>query len=209
MLLLLLPVILSTWVYAEGHDPVTQCEWIQDGGFELGHPNPQWTETTDGLQVLTPSVLFAHSGTWLATFGGQAFQPLNQSLQQTLTLPLGRLELSYYLEIPENSTDETDLLRIVVDGIELKRYTTAEGPLFRNYSLVSLDLSRFGDGNQHTLRFECHVSGEPVTTFRVDDVTIQSCLSPAPVDLFLFSRYWREPQYGVEDLIETITGMKD
>jgi hypothetical protein len=205
------------------------CEGLLDGGFELGRPNPDWSEVTDGLFVITHSALSARSGEWLASFGGNLFEPLTQSLEQTCSFPSGGgAALFYYLRIPEASTDEADFLRVTVDGNQLAQYGVHDATDFSTYTKTILDLSDYADGGMHTIRFECSVSGAPVTSFRIDDVSLNICAEPfptstptetftasptptptstsgpPPVSLFEYSTKWTNKGFAVTDLIELL-----
>jgi hypothetical protein len=201
-----------------------ECEGILDGGFEAGRPNPHWTETSStSQQVLSSDSLRAHGGIWFASFGGSFLEPLDQSLEQTVTLPIGGAALCYYLRIPEASTDEADFLSVVIDSSEIARYTIHSGTS-ASYAKVTHNLSAFADGGIHTIRFISHVTGAPITSFRIDDVSVNLCIqqeptstpthSPTPTEtetpggasLFEYSVRWTDEHWGVMDLIEYLEG---
>ncbi|MCG3198200.1 MAG: hypothetical protein HUU16_13585 [Candidatus Omnitrophica bacterium] len=155
-----------------------ECEGLQDGGFEQGRPNPFWAEESTGFGVISSSSFFARSGQFYAAFGGSFEDPLTQALTQTVTIPVGGAELQYYLRIPETSTSTADFLRVLVDQVQIAHYTRAASPSFATYTLVEQDISEFADGGMHTIRFESFVGGEPLTTFLVDDVSLDLCAAP-------------------------------
>lgn len=180
------------------------CEVVQDGGFETGRPNATWQEVTTGLAVINIDSLHARTGSWLAVFGGQLFQLLEQSLEQPVLIPPGRAELSYCLRIPESSTDELDRLAVRLDDVVLAEYTTADQPVFAQYVRVVHNLSDWTDGMTHLLRFESSVTGTPVTTFYLDDVSMNLCPSPAPPDLFRFAARWMGAGWTGHDLVNLL-----
>lgn len=183
------------------------CEGIENGGFESG--NTSWVITSSGSPVVSQSSLFSRTGSWFAWFGGQLFEPLMQSIEQTITIPLGRAELSYYLRIPENSTDEADFLAVSIDDNELVYFTVEDATAFRTgYRKITHNLIDFADGTSHTIRFESFVSGTPVTSFRVDDISLNLCPAPKGEELFLFTDRWRETGYGTEELIGLLEELK-
>jgi len=161
-----------------------QCEGIMDGGFEMGGGGDPWTETTDGLNVIVQDQFSARTDNFLASFGSSFGGPQAQSLAQSVTIPMVTetgVAICYFLRIPEASTDTSDFLRVSVDELELARYTIEDLPTFMaGYRKVTHDITSFADGQEHTIRFECTVSGAPITTFRVDDVSINLCAEPPP-----------------------------
>lgn len=159
--------------------------------------------------MISESSLYARSGSWFAWFGGQLFEPLTQSLRQTVTIPSGRAELSYYLRIPEASTDEADFLRVSVDDIEVAFYSIEDATTYFNYQQVTHNLTGFADGASHTIRFDCYISGAPVTSFRVDDVSLNLCPAPATEDLFIFTNHWHDTGYGINELIDLFAELKE
>ncbi len=163
----------------KGETPA-ECEGLEDGGFEQGRPNPFWAEESTGFGVISSSSFFARTGQFYAAFGGSFEDPLTQALTQTVNIPVGGAELQYYLRIPETSTSTTDFLRVLVDQVQIAHYTRAASPSFATYTLAEHDISEFADGGTHAVRFECFVGGAPLTTFLIDDVSIDLCASPAP-----------------------------
>jgi len=156
-----------------------QCEGILDSGFELGGGGGAWTETTDGLNVIVQDQFSARTDNFLASFGSSFGGPQTQSLAQSVTIPMVTetgVAICYFLRIPEASTDTSDFLSVSVDEIELAQYTILDLPTFMaRYRKVTHDITSFADGQEHTIRFECEVSGAPITTFRVDDVSFNLC----------------------------------
>ena len=201
----LLVILMLGWVQIPARGQV--CEGIENGGFESGKTT--WIETSTGLPVISQSSLYARTGTWFAWFGGQLFEPLMQSIEQTITIHQGRAELSYYLRIPEASTDEADFLAVSVDETELTYFTIADATaLSGGYRKFTHNLIEFADGAPHTIRFESFVSGEPVTSFRVDDISLNLCPVPKRDELFLYSSRWKATGYGTEELIGLLDALK-
>ncbi len=183
------------------------CEGLVNGGFESGHSS--WIETSSGLSVINQSTLYSRTGTWFAWFGGQPFEPLTQSLEQTIIISSGRAELSYYLRIPEASTDELDFLLVSVDETEVAYYSIEDSTPFKNsYQRVTHNLIDFADGASHIIRFESFVSGAPVTSFRVDDISLNLCPAPRREELFLYTSRWREIGYGIQELFWLLEELK-
>lgn len=201
-------VLLAAWLPVAGSAEPDKaffpppCDVLVDGGFEFGRPSPTWIEDSDGLNVLTQSSTFARTGEWLAVFGGQLFSPLTQSLEQSVSIPAGRAVLSYYLRIPEASTEEADFLRVKVDDQVLAQYTVADATDFTQYRRVSHDISLFADENIHAIRLEGFVSGSPITSFRVEDVSINICA--VDHNLFLYSIHWLSDNHSPQDLIDYV-----
>jgi hypothetical protein len=202
---LLLFLILEQFTFSAWGDV---CEGLKNGGFESG--SNEWVVTSSGSPVISQSALSARTGTWFAWFGGQLFVPLMQTIEQTVTIPEGRAELSYYLRIPEASTDEADFLAVSVDDTELTYFTVADATAFNSgYQKITHNLIDFADGAPHIIRFECWVSGAPVTSFRVDDISLNLCPAPKREELFLYANRWRGTGYGIVALNGFLKELKE
>ncbi len=157
---------------------------VVDGGFEVGTPNPAWTQfsTNFGTPVCGPGCgAFARTGNWWVWFGGIASTLEVGSVQQSVTIPSGIATLVFYLSIPASSGNGTDFVRALVDGTPV--FTALEGnPAYTSgYARVAVDVSGFANGGLHLLRFESTSSGTGPGTFSsffVDDVFMDACTTP-------------------------------
>ena len=152
----------------------------QDGGFELGSPNPVWDESSTNFG--TPLCTVAgcgtgtgtgpRSGTWWAWFGGINALEVG-SVHQDVVIGSGAATLTFWLEVPTTKNSPNDFLAVSIDETEVFRVTGDAAAAYADYAQVTLDVSAFADGGTHTLKFDSTVtSGETTTNFFVDDVSL-------------------------------------
>lgn len=164
----------------EAFDVAGGDELVQDGGFEAGSPNPSWSEgsTNFGSPLCTAAGCGVgggtgpHSGSWWVWFGGTTSAE-DGFVEQEVTIPSGSAELSFWLEIPTANIPGS--MSVLMDGEELISFNETDQAVFDTYQLVVLDVSAYGDGGTHTLRFEAsNAAGADVINFFVDDVSLIS-----------------------------------
>lgn len=167
----------------------TGIETIIDGGFEAGTPNPNWNEASTNFGTPLCDVgtcglgggTGPFAGTFWTWFGGISL-PETASVDQTVTIPDGTAELSFWLEVPVCDGASTDFVRGEIDGTVVFEHTCADG-LIAPYERQSVDVSAFADGASHTLNFNSSVDGSATTNFFVDDVSLCAVAGPVvPVD---------------------------
>jgi hypothetical protein len=164
-----------------------QTELINDGGFEIGIPNPQWNEfsTNFGTPLCTAGMCGygtgtgPHAGGIWAWFGGTSVVEIG-SIDQTIVIPpWGVTTLSFWVENHVSSGSGNDYLQVQIDDVPV--LTILEGnPAYYYYSKVSLDISSYADGNAHKIEFYSVCYGTGITNFFVDDVSV---LAPPPVPI--------------------------
>jgi hypothetical protein len=94
-------------------------------------------------------------------------------LEQSVTIPDGAINLTFFLDIPASSGNAADFLNVRIDGNLV--FSVLEGdPAYTpaGWEQVSVSLAGFNDGNSHLLRFESTTFGNDVTNFFVDDIEI-------------------------------------
>lgn len=157
-------------------------EVLSDNSFELGTPNPVWTESSTNFGTPLCSIAACGTGTgtgprtgdWWAWFGGIGTVEVGEISQQVV-IPLGTSALlTFYLEAIVCSSP-SDFLEVKIDGNQVYRIdgsSTLCGNL--GYSLVSIPIDSYADGGNHTLVFysEAGAAGSG-TNFFVDDVSIE------------------------------------
>jgi hypothetical protein len=95
-------------------------------------------------------------------------------LTQTFTIPVGALAIDFYLWMVPQDGNLT--LSVKLDGTELFVATQDDAPNYAAYTLVSINVSGFADGNSHVLRFDYSdafnfLSDGP--NLHLDDVTLR------------------------------------
>lgn len=164
----------------------TGTEQVVDGGFEGGTPNASWTEasTNFGTPICdvagcgTGSGTGPFAGTFWTWFGGIG-APETGSVEQTVTIPPGSAELSFWLEVPVcASLTASDFMRVEIDGTEVFEYNCSQDVL-APYAQQFVDVSAFADGSIRTLTFTSTITGSPgASNFFVDDVSLCAVAGP-------------------------------
>ncbi|HNS03001.1 MAG TPA: S8 family serine peptidase, partial [Anaerolineae bacterium] len=164
---------------------------VQDGSFEVGTPNPYWTEASLNFGTPLCDVPSCGTGTgtgpltgdWWAWFGGIAAYEAG-SVSQSVTIPSGGpATLSFWVEQYVCSGAAADYLEVNMDGTQLWTTTAADpacGTL--GYRQVTLDVSAYADGGAHTLEFNSEIFGSGNTNFFVDDVMLDAQSGPVVCD---------------------------
>lgn len=148
---------------------------VADAGFELGSPNPHWSESSThfGSPICNASCgLSAHSGNNYAWFGGVADALEVATLEQEVMISAENSILTFYLLIGSNAGRGE--LTVWLDDTELETFTAADAGGYATYTAVTLPVSQFADGNTHTLRFYGITYLGGTTNFLIDDVTFTS-----------------------------------
>lgn len=154
--------------------------YLTDGGFELSaehiEANPIWNESSDNFG--TPIYICGefceiepYSGNNYVWFGGIDGQE-QAAVDQYLIIPSSANELTFWLRISEASGTGKDLMQVSIDNQEIFRVTDAEREHYLDYTLVTLDVSAYADDQVHNLRFHSQVFGSGITSFFIDEVTL-------------------------------------
>jgi len=158
---------------------------VQDGGFEAGTVPTYWTQasTTHGTPICGPGCggVGPHNGSWWTWLGGAGSNEEYSSIQQSGIITTGPKALRFYVWWSSSvaaPSDPTATFDVKMDGNTLFSLTPSTASAYSTaYTLVSLDISAYADGNNHTLRFQSHnalVFGGPGggTNINVDDISI-------------------------------------
>lgn len=158
---------------------------IQDGSFELDSPNPFWSEVSVfGFVICNPDtcsdgINYAHTGIAWAWFGGTTVSDFAQ-VSQVITFTDKQAVLSFWLTIPEarRTNPAQDFLMVTMDNDFLLFVGADEAANYSNYTKIRLDVSRYADGEPHTLAFSAAINGgttiNDITSFFVDDVGLET-----------------------------------
>ncbi|MFI5219381.1 MAG: PKD domain-containing protein [Bacteroidia bacterium] len=166
---------------------VSGCtEGVVDGGMEAGSPSAAWTEASTNFG--TPLCTVAgcgvgggsgpHTGTWWSWFGGIAlFEEGEQS--QSVTIPTNNTaNLYFWLEVPVACDGPTDFMKVAMDADTVFAVdgTSALCGVV-GYTLQTVNLDVYADGNPHTLDFfsRIYAVNGTGTNFFVDDISIIIC----------------------------------
>lgn len=157
----------------------TLTDVVNDGGFEMGAGSGAWNEFS--LNFGTPLCdancgtgggTGPHTGNWWCWFGGTSAAEMG-SVDQSVIIPAGSANLSFYLEIPVGEIP--GFMKVVIDSDTLLTVTEADTHTYATYSQVSLDVSAYADGGTHNLKFfsMTTASAGPVTNFFIDDISLE------------------------------------
>ncbi|HWT16152.1 MAG TPA: DUF11 domain-containing protein [Patescibacteria group bacterium] len=157
---------------------------VLDPSFEVGTPSTDWTEAeaTFGTPICDAGGCGVGGGTGPRTgsfwvwFGGLAAGPTTGSMTQSLVIPAGTTNLTFWLETPVCNTANgaNDFVRLTIDGNTLWQ-TDANSATCNTvgYAQVSVDVSAFANDASHTLQFDSATAGNgAVTNFFIDDVEL-------------------------------------
>jgi hypothetical protein len=161
------------------------AEQVLDGGFEAAAPagdSPNWTEADSlfGTPLCDANcgVDGARTGDWWAWFGGSSSGGHTGSLAQSVTIPAGTTALSYWLYFDGGTAPFDATLTVKMDGTTVKTHTEVAAQ-DADYSRQLVNIGAFADGNAHTLSFSYLNGAVGLTSFFVDDVSIDTTLLPA------------------------------
>lgn len=113
------------------------------------------------------------TGSFWAWFGGAGASAEVGTIQQTVVIPAGAItNLNFYLWIGSVTTPFDASMKVMVDGITQATYTepaVAES----GYTLRTINLNSFADGNPHIIKFEySQTAASGNANFNVDDVSL-------------------------------------
>lgn len=154
---------------------------VQDGGFEAGFVPTYWAQTSTnfGTPVCDASCggVGPRTGTFWGWFGGAGTAAEAGSLQQVGGIATGPARLNFYLwwsSSVSTPPDPSAFFNVKIDGNTIFSLTPATaGPYSTAYTLASVDIAAYADGNTHTLRFESsNAASSGATNIHLDDISI-------------------------------------
>ena len=154
---------------------------VQDGGFEAGFVNTYWAQTSTnfGTPVCDASCggVGPHAGSYWAWFGGAGTAAEAASVEQVGLIATGPKNLNFYLWWSSSLATPPDpgaTFTVKMDGTPIFSVTLATAPPYNTgWTLVTVDISAYADGNGHTLRFEAsNAAASGSTNIHLDDVSI-------------------------------------
>ena len=162
---------------------LAQTELVTDGGFETGPGGTAWTQSSTNFGTPVCDLIACGAGTgtgplngsYWAWFGGFPGGVETGKVSQSFVIPSGGTALlTFWLEMSRCDSPQ-DLIEVKIDGNVV---FSADGisPLcgITGYSLRSVNISAYADGNSHTLEFTSTTfsANGDVSNFFVDDVSV-------------------------------------
>jgi len=161
---------------------------LGDAGFEAGSPSTDWMESsaTFGSPLCDAGCTEDPGagpldGEWYAWFGGVDGAE-QASLSQPFTIDGDEATLSLQLAINAASGTGQDTFEVFVDDTLVFAVDDSDRADYPDYTPVSIDLSAWADGAEHTLAIEAEVLGGGITSFFVDSLELVACSEPATED---------------------------
>lgn len=164
--------------------PAGECtdNLVLDPGFEAGSPSAVWTEASDvfgtpvcDLGCTDEEGAVPYAGEWWAWFGGVEDEPENASVSQSITIDPEMSYLSFWFQIRSAAGTGDDVFTATLDGDTVFMVTDLEMPDYDEYQRIDLDVSEWADGGTYELRFVSSHTGNGLTSFFLDEVSLVSC----------------------------------
>lgn len=164
-------------------DQVCPPNRVEDPGFEGGSPNAYWEEESflyDNVicdeSCIENGGVEPRTGSFMVWFGGFA-EPEIGRVRQALDLPQGHARVRFWLGIdtgPLRNGD--DLLEVQLGDTVIFSVTEAETDDYPLYTEID-KLLPVGAGT-NVLSFEALLTGNHLTSFFIDDVSVTVCADP-------------------------------
>lgn len=154
---------------------------VQDGSFEAGLVPTYWAQTSTNYDSPLCNVscgdVGPRTGIYWAWFGAAGMAAEAASLEQAGTITAGPKVLNFYVWWSSSVVTPPDpaaLFNVKIDGNTIFALTPATAAAYSTgYTLATVDISAYADGNIHTLRFEYNnAAAEASTDVHLDDISI-------------------------------------
>lgn len=153
--------------------------FLQDGGFESGMQNPYWTDISKQWEsniYQQDEVTQALAGDWFVWFSGIEGLTENASLAQTAVFPSqGEAVLKFWLMMFSDPTGilESGTLNVKIDNETVFTSSEKDADIYPDWKEIAVDVSKFADGESHTLTFGADFPLGAITSFLIDDVSLE------------------------------------
>jgi hypothetical protein len=168
--------------------PMGECtaNLVLDPGFEAGTPSDAWAEASDvfGTPICNTDCTdeegaAPYSGEWWAWFGGVEDEPENASVAQTITIEPEMAYLSFWFQIRSGAGMGDDVFTVTLGGDTIWMVDDLAMPDYDQYRRIELDVSEWADGGAYELVFASSHTGNGLTSFFLDEVSLVSCSETA------------------------------
>jgi PKD repeat protein len=158
---------------------------LRDGGFELGTPNPYWSESSTNFGTVicskncigTGTTVGPLSGKYWVWFGWASLIHEEGKLSQVIYLPSGSTAALHFYIKQFGCDSASDYLEVLIDNTQVFRTDGSNIILCSQdqYEFKTVNLSGLADGGTHTLTFhsETFAKNGGVSNFFIDDTAIE------------------------------------
>ena len=163
--------------------PIGECSSniIVDGGFEGGTPSATWTESSTNFNTPICDATCTedpgagpYAGDWYAWYGGSDGALEEAAVSQSVTIDGETAYLSFRFSINDSGGTGGDVFVAQIDDTVVFMVTDLDTG-FEGYTPVSLDVSDFADGMEHTVTFSAAITGAGLTNFFLDQIELVGC----------------------------------
>ncbi len=146
---------------------------ILNGGFELG--DAYWLEySTHGWDLIMNSaeglLISAHTGSWAVWLGGEYSD--NSYISQTVTIPIGRSFLHYWVYTGSNDLCEYDVFLVLVGNSAVYSQWVCDDNNTYGWVHRVLDLSTYA-GTTQTIKFLVSTDSSLNSNVFLDDISFE------------------------------------
>ncbi len=170
---------------------VTCVDPVLDGSFEAGSPSAVWVEasTQFGSPMCSAATCgqdLAADGDWYVWFGGT--DDIEEgSMTQDLVIPasdFANLSFGFGIGGSAEGANPNDFMEVTIDGTQVFLALRSEQADYPLYTLVTVDVTAFADGQNHTLQFRSYTENVATksSSFLLDLVWIDACTWGGCVD---------------------------
>lgn len=165
--------------------PVGECSssLIADGGFEGGTPSDVWTESSTNFNTPICDASCTddpgagpYAGDWYAWYGGSEGAFEEAAVSQSMVIDGETAYLSFRFSINDSGGTGSDVFVAQIDDTVVFMVTDLDTG-FDGYTPVSIDVSDFADGGEHTVTFTAAITGDGLTNFFLDQTELVTCTS--------------------------------
>lgn len=156
---------------------------VLDPGFEGGTPSPAWTEASElfgtpicdiACQAEGETGAAPNGGDWWVWFGGLEM-PDTASVSQVITISPDMAYLSFYFQVRSGAGTGDDTFTATLGGDTVFMATDLDRADYDGYERVDIDVSQWADGGSYELVFAANITGNGLTSFFLDDVSLVAC----------------------------------
>jgi hypothetical protein len=155
---------------------------IGDGGFEMGRPNPHWSESSSrGYAVISNNSSSARTGAWFAWLGGVDNENSQAWQSPSIAASATSATLSYWYRISSTDQCNYDFGYLRINGVAQTTYDLCSSTdTGGQYVQATYDMFPYR-GTSPEVRFQAVTDNSVVSSLRVDDVALNVCSNSSTI----------------------------